>query len=351
MLPVALAAMVFVGLLNHPTTRRACWLGVAVGASYLLHATGALMVGVFALLYGALTPHAQCRWGRVRAAAWCGILCGVVAATVALGSVVLLRLFVDVPGARALRFLLSRPEGLMRLAQTPIVLAREWLLWCGPLAVLCFASVRSMRWRPLLTALLLAIAGYSVVTAWLLHERVERGAYNLPLLWPAAVLAAATLRVRVLWISALLGALASLVPIASHHTPEPGRRFAAELRTVAPQPELAVLLGTDDELNACLIHAPQAEAVALPAFCLLPEDDEPRVQAWLQGWEAWIAMRHRQGKAVVITAGALRFLQEGYPDMPFAVPPGPGRRLLAALRDAFAWRPVTDTGLHRLLPR
>ncbi|MEM7204656.1 MAG: hypothetical protein AAF628_30640 [Planctomycetota bacterium] len=161
---VGVAAMVFAGLLNHPTTRRACWLGVAVGASYLLHATGALMVGVFALLYGALTPHAQSRWGRVRAAAWCGILCGVVAATVALGSAVLLRLFVDVPGARALRFLLSRPEGLMRLAQTPLVVAREWLLWCAPLAVLCFASVRSMRWRPLLTALLLAIANNSTST-------------------------------------------------------------------------------------------------------------------------------------------------------------------------------------------
>lgn len=173
-------------LVRSPTVPWAMALGAATGVSSCVHATGHLLLGLVVLVFWGLTLSAGTfRWPRSLA----------LATASAAGHALAVVLFATVLEPNALGnqtdFLVSYASRERTVGQLPWTLWNEWLWPFFPLSVLSLPAVRMPKWRPVLGAMLVALAVYTGVAFFMLAGTTERGAYFLPLVFPAALLTVA----------------------------------------------------------------------------------------------------------------------------------------------------------------
>ncbi|MEM7204438.1 MAG: hypothetical protein AAF628_29530, partial [Planctomycetota bacterium] len=143
---------------------------------------------------------------------------------------------------------LQHPEGLWR------AVVAEWLWPFAPLSVAWFAGVLHHRTRRL-ALIFAAVIGLYLATAFLmLAQAEERGAYLLPLAWPAAWLVMHALQTRWVIVLALTGGTLAVLAVASHDAPERCRAWADGVRELAQhQPMLLLTTGDAVEVEACAV--------------------------------------------------------------------------------------------------
>ncbi len=348
---VGLATLALVRVRHHPTRARALLLGAAIGASYFLHATGALLAIALPLLHGALAGPAPPR-ARWRQALWCAAWSAAPVGALVLG--VPLALAQAWPSFGALQpatVLIGDLATLAgRLATTPRALAREWVLACVPLSVAWLAALRHARLRPLLAALVGLLAVYGAVSALLLVEvESEWGAYFLPLLWPAAILTVRSVPRPVTLALAAAGLAIGTVVTLRSDRPGPGRAFAAGVHAARDGQPALLVIGDPVELDHCYTHLPGVRYVLLPETLGVALDTAAAEAAWCAAAAAYLRDAARRDHAVLFTAPADAVLREGRSGVTRSV----GAAMLHALDDAFVREPVASPGFAawRLIPR
>lgn len=299
---LAIAAFV-----RRPGARQGLVLGLATSLGYLCHSTGALLP-LFALPVAFAAGHSD--WVDPRAAFRGAVLAIVVHGIgVAVSPWLLAGTASTATHVEEASFL-KQQWGHAALSQVSVWLEtvwNDWLLAFVPLAWLVVASAFVPRSRAIALATAPALVVYLVCTAVLLGGATERGAYLLPLAWPAGLaIARWSPRPALLWIAAFLGAAVGIGTVIAFDQDD-SRPFANGCREVLGDRSTFLLAGTHRELEALLSHLPEVRWTQPAHFLGASEDATraalPGVDAWLQGCDA-------AGIEVWITEGAVAMLRD-----------------------------------------
>lgn len=245
--------------LARPRAGAVCLLGATTALAAAVHATGHLLVVMLlALTVGLL--------GRRAAPLWRLALLGVVVHGVAsVGLDASLRpIDVDVQRTGVIGFLWRC------LAQLPVgwnILAdvwREWLRPFLPLSVVPIAALGRHRTRRFACGWwVTALVFFAITVVLLFGKLVERGAYHLPLAWPAALLVLALLPRAWQVVMLLLAVALSTFDVFAHDHPHENPRLVADLRAAAEQEKLFVLCADDAEYQPLLRDLPSVASCPL----------------------------------------------------------------------------------------
>jgi hypothetical protein len=328
--PAFLATAAFA---DRPVLRRGILLGLATGLGFAGHATGAVLPAI------AIPCAFVLAWERPPRAALRAIAGGLGLAAVVHGMIVLLLPLL-------LRLLTGQGAGAAETAAwlahppTPAALAyvawHDWLRPYCPLAPLCLLALFVRRSRLLATATLAAAACYVAITAMLLGEASERGAYLVPLAWPMGVVAVRALPPRWLVPLLLAGALLSLHDVKYHDT-RPHRAFADGYHEAIGSRRAFVITGTYDEVASFLIYLPDSDwHLPLNELAMPPG----QFAAGLAAYDLWLDEKTAAGTELWITAGGVETLRD--PAWTLGRPAGP--RLLEHLRERYRWEEHTAPG-------
>ncbi|MEZ5964481.1 MAG: hypothetical protein R3F56_11595 [Planctomycetota bacterium] len=322
------ALLATAALARRPTPARGVWLGLALALAYVGHASATLLPAV-ALGVCLSYPVQQGRTAQdasaarsLLASAWAlcvPMSCAAAVLAACLGILPVLGRWLDLgvdthsAAAYVVRDAAAFASDPRRWAST---LWFEWLLPyapCNALAlVLCFAG----RWRTPARWLHLAVAPYYLLCVFLLPSP-EFGAYLTPLAWPLALLVVRALRpVAVVGVAAL-GFAGGLAWISAHDQPELARRFAAGASEAAQARPFYLLLGDHDDVKATLVGLPDTGSLMLLHAGAVAATQLPAV---LDRLDALLREQWRAGRAVLLTAGAVRQLDEVVPSGPQVLP-------------------------------
>jgi hypothetical protein len=270
--------------------------GLAVGA----HATAHLLVPWLLLLALGETSQRRAAWQLIAAA-------GLAHVAVSWSFAPLLSMFgAEVHAGAAARLLLHEGRDRLHLNWLFGVLWRDGLWPFAPLSLtVCIALLREGDGL-LRMAVVVGAATSLVATHLLLAPTTENGAYLLPLVWPAALLVVRKLTPAVVMVTLAGGLGLGVAWIVRHTDVTFGRAFAADVRNLGtPQP--LVICGEHREFDAFLIFAPDVPWRELVNECNLPPQTVPHLVA---GLRAWVVLQAREGRAVLLTAGAAAYLQD-----------------------------------------
>lgn len=304
--------------------------GVLTGVATLLHATGQLLVPGIALgVLWARRGHGFWRWLNG------ALLCAGTHACVFGGTFAAMRLtghlptavegfatVPDDPGApnTPLAYLL-RSFAFLRPEYLGPTLCSEWLLPFAPLSLLVLLAARRPGRRAPLALFLSLFVVYLLVALVLVHGATdERGAYLIPLAWPAAWFALDALPRRA-WPALLLATAAAGFLCRG----EPGRRppdlaFGRAAVALAHRQPVQFFVADFPELDGIWLVDPRIDPrVARKEFDDLRanpalrgiEQQPAAVAAWLSG--VILANARGRGARLVVTDEAVRWLQERLP--------------------------------------
>ena len=182
------------------------------------------------------------------------------------------------------------------------VLWREWLLPFFPVSLLVVFALARRRWRVEAALLLLTLVPYVLTCVLLLQEAPEKGAYLLPWILPASLLA---LEMCGPWLGRVLvaaGALLGLWTIQAHETArgvDPG--WAHHVEQACEGHSSYVLVWKDWEMDSLLLHADstQVSPIWTPPFAAVtPETQKyllPRYEQMLGGKKRLLTYECRVG--------------------------------------------------------
>ncbi|MFQ5503407.1 MAG: hypothetical protein ACE5F1_01260 [Planctomycetota bacterium] len=263
-----------------PSWTRAILLGAGIGLAYHAHATGVLLP---ALLFPWILVLSRER--RAPRPPWKESLredgpklllaAALLALLIALQPALAGWLGLATDPARAGQMLFQgtdayRSEKSFRfLAGT---LWNEWLRPCFPLAVLAVPALFVAARRPLALALHLGLTVYLAATCWVLGSDVERGAYLLPLVVPAALLCAASCR-RSGWLALALAVslcLSVLEVRLVDADPRERERWIDGIETVIGRRSAYLIVGSLEEIDALLIERSDVPFFSPFDWTLLP---------------------------------------------------------------------------------
>lgn len=197
---------------------------------------------------------------------------------------------------------------------------------------------RGAAFRRFSGAFALCLLGYLTFTFLLLGEYPEYGAYLLPLVWPATLLALASIPRRILYGAVIAGLAMGLHMIARYDVPERGREYAAGVREQFGDHRVLLLVGDYVDLEARFVQMPQQ-----PYFFILDVANlEPAVaETMLPQLEAHLRQEMQRYDRVVLTAGAERLMA-----VSAAVPQARtgSSVVLEFLRGRFRLEPVSSRG-------
>ncbi len=242
-----------------PSVVGACMVGACTALAAAVHATGHLLVVLLPMLTVGLRARPGARWLRLAAT----FLLAHAACSLCLDAW-LRRDTVDVRHEGMLGFVLQC------IAQLPLGwnivgdLWREWLWPFLPLSVVPIIAVFARATRRCAWAFWSAALAFLAMTVILLFGKlVERGAYHLPLAWPAALLLLA-LAPRALQVSALVfGSALSVYAVFEHDHPHENPRLIADLAAASQQQRLFVLCADQAEYEPLLRDLPSMASAPL----------------------------------------------------------------------------------------
>jgi hypothetical protein len=266
---------------------------------------------------------------------------------VCLGTAQALRLLgLEVRTFRSLEML--QEFGSSSVRHPELLLWSAWADWLWAFAPLSFAAAGAalVAGTRLLGSVVAAGAVPYVVVTWLLlGPATERGAYLLPVAWPAAVLAARALPRASLVLVALAGLVLGVLAVRAHDDASVPRRYAAMVRSVCGDERPFLIVGSLKELGMFQVQLPQAQCKDLFQEVLLTPQE---FAAGLPMFDAYLRDRLREGHALILTGGARALLMG-----PRGTNPQTGRALLAYFEQAWRSEPCATNGLalERLRPR
>jgi hypothetical protein len=167
----------------------------------------------------------------------------------------------------------------------------------------------------------------------------ERGAYQLPLLWPAAWITVRAVPRRAS-IALLVGAAAlAILEVKAHDDPERSASYAAGLRELAEERDFVLLAGDLRDHEAMYVRFPGRRFDYLPPYVNTPR---ARWQEVLDALAAHVAAQLAAGKRVFWTSEleALLTHPQARQTYPF------GARMLEFLAERFRVVPVRARGFE-----
>lgn len=316
---VAWAVAPAVRLARRGGLRDAVLAGALTGLATLMHATGHLCV---LLVAGAVIAAGRGRGWR-RLAACLGAFAAVHGAVWAV-MFALVRATGNLPVSvgesepkNPMDYLVAWWEEMDFFAQVGPTVVDEWLEPYAPLSVLVVAALFVPRCRGAAGLLLIALCGYLVVTVALVHAWTdERGAYLLPLLFPAAAIVL-RLGARRSWHAAVL---AATIASGALFRGEPGRsppdlEFGAAAVALAQARDTVFFVADFPEMDGAFRMDPRLDLVLARK-----EHDELRAGGFeptaeqIGGWLTLLLAQARdRQKRFVITDRAVSWLAERVP--------------------------------------
>ena len=285
---------------RHASIAGAVGCGLATALATAAHATGHLLVGLATLWVLASRPTGP----RVR---WIPILWLTHVAGVLLLSALLRSGSSTAAAGTQLEFLgryLHEFHGVTPLAGSFV---HEWLLAFLPLSVLWLAALRLQACRLQVLALAVAVVAYCVVTLALLGDDVERGAYLIPLAFPAAVLAARSIPPWMACVAIALASVLSVAQIQAHDRPPAHSSLAHDLRVLSAGEDPYFIFGFHDEVNAVLIAWPEARFV--PVYDWIPRSADPGFyENFCESFRVLMAGLHARSVTVYMTVDAMNVM-------------------------------------------
>ncbi|MEQ1634539.1 MAG: hypothetical protein ABL997_19315 [Planctomycetota bacterium] len=326
-----------------PSAATGAALGAATAIGFLGHGTG-LLLPVVALPVAAILAHERGAAASSVTRPLCLALLVHIAAV--LGSNLALRTVepaVSVEGAA--RFAIGE-HGASVLAEPWLVLhaiGSDWLLPFFATSGLALVGLCVRGTRKLAMAVWFAVACYAAVTAVLVGGSTEHGAYLLPLVWPAALVAVRACPSARLVVVALIASLASAVFAVLEHDVGEDRGFVAGYRRVIAATPAILVVGSHREAAPLLLDEPEADWFAV--VDVLPLEHGEAAPVWV---ESWVRATTQTGRDVLLTEGAVRWLGDRSPIGSGEL----GERLLSHLRATCAFEAVADGSFaaHRLRP-
>lgn len=364
-LPFAgLAMLAIAAAVRRPGIGRGALAGLALGLAYLAHPTGALLGAALPVVFFAarprgrgisLLPPALLRTGGAAAlllAAWVVVvpplLRSFIGATVDAGTS--LQVLFEFTGGPLLA-----PVELLRVFVT------EYLLPILPSSVLALAAFPRPDARPAAAWLVVAVLVYAFAAQLLLRGFSERGAYLLPLAWPAALAALHPLRHhRFLAAPGLV--LAAAVAIAQVRLHDHSERVAALARGVVQVAgdarRVYWIAGHPEDVETYFVHLEHVPLEFLGPLVGLGPDAADKALAEL---DTHLRAAWAHGYTVLISRKTLQELQDAtrtgkllLSDDPLWYVPAPAApRILSHLRGCYVLEPVAAAGFTgvRVRPR
>ena len=324
---IAFAAAAHLGA--RPTFSRAALLGLATGASYSAHATGAFLP--MPLLFVAWTLGT--RYGVDRAPAarggWAGLALVVAALHCATmwGLPAVLRQIEDAYLVRpdaARNWIANNYVPWNSAADIGVTAWNEWLLTFAPISVLWIRGFAWPETRRMAAGLALSLLPYLGMSFLLLARHSERGAYQLPLMWLAAWLVVRTWKASHVALIAIAGiglsfALLKVPEIRDwdstwkwetkpHDDLEFGPTFASGVEAIVDDEDLVLLTGGFADVAACLVFLPDATFLRLEQ---LPAAGEAELRALLPLFDQYATQWLAEGKRILITETVQRAAHPG----------------------------------------
>ncbi|HLU40631.1 MAG TPA: hypothetical protein VK081_14695 [Planctomycetota bacterium] len=312
------ALVAFAHLARAPGVRRGLVFGASLALAYVGHASAALLPALLlplALYYpaGPATPAARLRALIAPTAAAGAVFALFLAVLPALGAWTGLGADTSSAAAYVVRDADTYARDARRWVTT---LAYEWLLPYAPLGLVALAACFVGPCRGQARWLCAAVVPYYLVCVFLLPSP-EFGAYLTPFAWPLALLARRVLPRAGLATAACAGLALGLAAIAWHDRPGAARDFAASVRAAAGGRAPFLLLGDHDELKAKLIALPD-----VPHLLLLHAGTVPQAMLddALDRLEELLRAQQTEGRAVLLSDGAVRVLEQVAPSGPLVLP-------------------------------
>lgn len=276
-------------------------LGAATATAAAVHATGHLLLVLLGCLTWALRGRSMLGLWRIALAV------AVVHAVATLGLDALLRgEDVDVRRQGVIGFLwqclVQVPFGWNILGDV----WREWLRPFLPLSVVPVVALLVPATRRLAVAVCVSTLAYLAFTVVLLFGKLEeRGAYQLPLAWPAALLLLALVS-RPLQVACLVGSAALAVhDVVRHDHPYENPQLVADLRSASERESLFVICADSSEYEPLLRDLPSVPTCPLFWIGQMVGEGYARFTARLDGLvEGQLAA----GRAVVVSERAWHLL-------------------------------------------
>jgi hypothetical protein len=278
--------------------------GAATGVAAAFHGTGQLL------------PAALLAWVWTGAAAgsgfgrWLGQGCALLAVHAVAGQGLMAAVHAIQPAppeTSQLGRLLELAAAADRWELVPATLGLEWLLPFAPFSVTWLAALRRGAETRRAVGLLAVLALYVGVTFLLLEVPRERGAYLLPLSFPAVLLTVRHLRPRAWLASGALAAAIALGQIAIHGRDPEGVALVADMRAAIAASQPFVFLGPREELNGVMRDWPELPFQPVHELLIhaVPESAAP---AYFQHFDQLLASQWARGRTVYLTEGARRGL-------------------------------------------
>lgn len=333
-----LASLAFAHAAARPRLVRVGLLGITTALAALVHASGHLLAPLFALWLWARGRTWRSHFGLAVA----GLAAhGVVAA---LAASLLQPDRLAAPMGGQLEFLRGWIGDRVSVSHLPQTLVQEWLLPLGPAAWLCWAAVGRRGLRRALLAFTVAWCGYLVAASVILQQIVERGAYLLPLAFPAAWLTARSLRRSWVWGAIAVTAALAVHEVRMHDRPMVADEFGAGIAALNERQPVFVVCRAWGERRALLRAAPRVPFVSAATLLQHVEDQGLDAAAFSMYFDATVAGMQRAGRSVYLSDGARRLLRQTAALRAFATAHLPAR---------FELEPVVRAGFRgvRLVPR
>ena len=249
-----------------------------------------LTVGFFVHTSGILLPLLYLPW-YLRRARWDGRLIGTAVAAGVLALFSFAYLLRSVGGRKGPPSFGSAEDVLGSLQNIAAeshrfddVLWTEWLWPFFPVSLLIVIALFWKKWRFDGAVLLLTLLPYLVTCMLLLQETSETGAYLLPWILPASVLALDLLRPKTAYFVVFCGALFGVRGIISHErTREVDPEWANSVAQTCGDESSYVMIWDDGEMDSLLLHADSDRIQPLfmrPYAMYSPQDQRQMLQLY-----------------------------------------------------------------------
>lgn len=351
---VGLAWWVLVNLLQRVDWRWAVAAGASTALAASMHAAGHLLVPVFCTFYLAASGE---KWGVAMRRL------GIVVGTHLVLAGILLRLFgpAQEPGVQGVDVMISNTliAALdLKIGALPGIVWSEWILAYLPISLLAFAAFRVSGGRSLGVAFSLCVIGYLGLTLAIFGqyleaavylpqgEMVERGSFLLGVCFPAAVLTARSVPVRVGALGIAVGLVVGVIQIQVYdeHVGEP--EFVAGAVAVAEAEKIEVICGGHAEYDSLVKEAPWIQSFSVYAITLEAiRLGDVSYEQLIVFFDGLVRVRGEEGRSVLVTRSALETMDEA--------DDGLLDRLAGHLRQRYDLEPVSDRGFaaFRLKPK
>ncbi|MCA8978178.1 MAG: hypothetical protein KDC98_25850 [Planctomycetes bacterium] len=203
---------------------------------------------------------------------------------------------------------IGRPQSL---DYTPQIFLQEWLGPLLPLSLFAFTALLGRSLRAEFAAFALGFLPYLYLSVRQLVFEPEFGAYMLPMVLPAAMLTAQRLGPRVLSYGLLaLGIYQWLGGPFEHLLVQKKGDdwFAVAVQQGAGEAEPFVLVGSHRELGSAYARLAPGRFLWVRATAAMPRAKASR--EYFEGVGQFLRLQHQQGRAVLVTKGALASLDD-----------------------------------------